>query len=92
MGRASFFDCETIPQCLLFIITKFRKPRLSYIADFDRNLHKKTVPFLVRFTLHRDVLSSQEAILQLLSALLSLTSVFGMGTGVASMPSSRHGI
>ena len=53
---------------------------------------KKNVPFLVRFTLHRDVLSSQEAILQLLSALLSLTSVFGMGTGVASMPSSRHGI
>ncbi|KXU01666.1 hypothetical protein WEIDD23_02117 [Weissella sp. DD23] len=42
--------------------------------------------------MHRDVLSSQEAILQLLSALLSLTSVFGMGTGVASMPSSRHGI
>ena len=44
------------------------------------------------FTVHRDVLSSQEAILQLLSALLSLTSVFGMGTGVSSVPSSRHDI
>ncbi len=40
--------------------------------------------------MHSDVLSSQEAILQLLSALLSLTSVFGMGTGVASVPSSLH--
>ena len=40
--------------------------------------------------MHRGVLSSQEAILQLLSALLSLTSVFGMGTGVTSMPSSQH--
>ena len=40
--------------------------------------------------MHRDVLSSQEAILQLLLALLSLTTVFGMGTGVTSVPSSRH--
>ncbi len=31
-----------------------------------------------------DVLTSQEAALQVLSALKSLTSVFGMGTGVAS--------
>ena len=50
------------------------------------------LPAELNVHVHRDVLSSQEAILQLLSALLSLTSVFGMGTGVASMPSSRHGI
>ncbi len=37
-----------------------------------------------------DALSSQGAIPQLLSARLSLTSVFGMGTGVTSMPSSQH--
>ena len=40
--------------------------------------------------MHRDVLSSQEAILQLLLALLSLTTVFGMETGVTSVPSSRY--
>ena len=39
---------------------------------------------------HGNVLPSQGAIPQLLSALWSLTSVFGMGTGISSMPSSPH--
>ena len=39
---------------------------------------------------HGDFLPSQEAFLQLLSALRSLTSVFGMGTGVSFVPSSPH--
>ena len=37
-----------------------------------------------------NVLSSQGAIPQLLSAFRSLTSVFGMGTGVSFKPSSPH--
>ena len=37
-----------------------------------------------------DALSSQGAIPQLLSARWSLTSVFGMGTGVSFKPSSPH--
>ena len=40
--------------------------------------------------MHGNVLPSQGAIPQLLSALWSLTSVFGMGTGISSMPSSPH--
>lgn len=43
-----------------------------------------------RNNLHGNVLPSQGAIPQLLSALWSLTSVFGMGTGISSMPSSPH--
>ena len=40
--------------------------------------------------MHGNVLPSQGAIPQLLSALWSLTSVFGMGTGISSMPSPPH--
>ena len=73
--------------CLVFIISKFKAYRLRIPLLSPQKNHTQLGAVL---TLHRGVLSSQEAILQLLSALLSLTSVFGMGTGVASMPSSRH--
>ena len=57
-------------------------------------LLKKRRESFNRFTFwsHGNVLSSQGAIPQLLSACWSLTSVFGMGTGVSFKPSSPHSL
>ncbi|GAK31303.1 hypothetical protein WOSG25_081370, partial [Weissella oryzae SG25] len=67
---------------LIFVLYfQLAQPLSDYNLLLDFNSNKKDTLTGV-FILHRDVLSSQEAILQLLLALLSLTSVFGMGTGV----------
>ena len=51
---------------------------------------KKKLPIKETFRLHGNVLPSQGAIPQLLSALRSLTSVFDMGTGVSFSLSPPH--
>ena len=60
----------------------------------DDNLINSQVLYQLSYAgiMRGNVLSSQGAIPQLLSACWSLTSVFGMGTGVSFKPSSPHSL
>ena len=90
-----------LPSCSLSIIKQKKPVSLQTQSTLNAGCWTRTsdprftIPMLYQLSYagirkHGNVLPSQGAIPQLLSALWSLTSVFGMGTGISSMPSSPH--
>jgi hypothetical protein len=73
--------------CFLDLLAPF-SPHSFSLTDFKHKKSIATIAMLFIFAWRRPTLTG--AMPQLPSALKSLTSVFGMGTGVSSSPSSPN--